>query len=69
MDADNVHHDELHAIGVHPDVIGRRLLAAMRAGEFFVFTHDETRAWLDERHERIRAAYDDLERYNAVGRE
>jgi hypothetical protein len=45
------------------------LLAAMRAGEFFVFTHDETRAWLDERHERIRAAYDDLERYNAVGRE
>lgn len=66
--ADNLHHDELHAIGVHPDEIGRRLLAAMRAGEFFVFTHDATRAWLDERHERIRAAYDDLERYNAAQR-
>jgi NAD(P)-dependent dehydrogenase (short-subunit alcohol dehydrogenase family) len=65
---DNVHHDELHATGVHPDVIGRRLLAAMHEGEFFVFTHDATRAWLDERHERIRAAYDDLERYNAAQR-
>jgi len=54
----NAHHDELQALGAQPDVIGRRLVAAMRAGEFFVFTHDVTRAWLEERHARIMAAYD-----------
>jgi hypothetical protein len=37
----------------------------MNAGEFFVFTHAQTRAWLDERHARIQAAYDDLDRYDA----
>jgi NAD(P)-dependent dehydrogenase (short-subunit alcohol dehydrogenase family) len=55
---ENAHHDELHEIGVHPDVIGRHLIAALRAGEFYVFTHPETRAWLEERHARIIAAYD-----------
>ena len=61
---ENAHHDELVETGVHPDVIGRRLVAAMRAGEFFVFTHPATREWLDERHARIQAAYDDLDRYD-----
>jgi NAD(P)-dependent dehydrogenase (short-subunit alcohol dehydrogenase family) len=62
---ENSHHDELVETGVDPDVIGRRLVAAMNAGEFFVFTHAQTRAWLDERHARIQAAYDDLDRYDA----
>jgi NAD(P)-dependent dehydrogenase (short-subunit alcohol dehydrogenase family) len=66
--SENAHHDELATTGVHPDAIGRRLLAAMRAGEFFVFTHAATREWLDERHERIRAGYDALDRYDAAER-
>jgi hypothetical protein len=37
----------------------------MRERELFVFTHMETKAWLDERHQRIRDAYDDCERWEA----
>jgi NAD(P)-dependent dehydrogenase (short-subunit alcohol dehydrogenase family) len=60
----NPNHDELQEYGVHPDDVGRRLLAAVLAGQFFIFTHAVQRSWLDERHARILAAFDDLERYD-----
>src|ERR1019366_8939101 len=60
----NPNHAELQDCGIHPDEVGRRLIAAMQAGEFFVFTHTAQRTWLDERHARIMAAFDDFERYD-----
>jgi NAD(P)-dependent dehydrogenase (short-subunit alcohol dehydrogenase family) len=60
----NPNHDELQDCGLHPDAIGRRLVAALQAGEFFVFTDTAQRPWLDERHARIGAAFDALDRYN-----
>lgn len=54
------------ADGFPPDVVGRRVVAAMRAAEFFIFTHEEPRQWLEERHARIRAAFDATQRYNAA---
>lgn len=46
-----------------PDQIGERVVAAIRGREFFIFTHAEPREWLDRRHARIMAAFDDLDRY------
>ena len=43
--------------GLDPDTVGERVVRAIREREFFVFTHMETRDWLDERHQRIRDAY------------
>ncbi len=50
-----------------PDQVGDRVLHAIRAGEFFIFTHGVMRAGLQRRHERIMAAFDDLARYEAKG--
>ena len=55
-------HDELKT-GLHPDTVGERVVRAIRARELFVFTHMETRDWLDRRHQRIRDAFDDCERW------
>ena len=54
---------ELLRDGLHPDVVGERLLDAIRTGEFFVFTHPSTRAWIEERHGRLMEAYDAAERW------
>jgi NAD(P)-dependent dehydrogenase (short-subunit alcohol dehydrogenase family) len=56
--------DELRA-GLDPDIVGERVVRAMRAREFFVFTHIETRAWLEQRHRRILDAYSECERWEA----
>ena len=48
-----------------PDEVGDRVIHAIRNGEFFIFTHGVMRAGLQRRHERIMAAFDDLERYRA----
>lgn len=48
----------LLAEGLAPDAVGRRVLRAIRDGEFFIFTHAEPRAWLEERHARLMAAFD-----------
>jgi NAD(P)-dependent dehydrogenase (short-subunit alcohol dehydrogenase family) len=52
--------------GLHPDAVGDRVVGAIRNREFYVFTHMETQAWLDERHRRIGAAYADCERWEAA---
>ncbi len=44
--------------GLHPDDVGRRVLDGIRAGQFYLITHPETRAWIESRHARIMAAYD-----------
>jgi NAD(P)-dependent dehydrogenase (short-subunit alcohol dehydrogenase family) len=49
--------------GLHPDQVGRRVLDGIRAGQFFLITHPETRPWLEQRHARIMAAYDFAEQW------
>jgi NAD(P)-dependent dehydrogenase (short-subunit alcohol dehydrogenase family) len=56
--------EELKA-GLDPDTVGERVVRAMRAREFFVFTHMETRTWLEQRHRRILDAYTECERWEA----
>ena len=56
--------DQLKA-GLHPDEVGERVVRAIRKRELFVFTHMETKAWLDARHRRILDAYDECERWEA----
>jgi NAD(P)-dependent dehydrogenase (short-subunit alcohol dehydrogenase family) len=46
-----------------PDEIGDRVLAAIRDGDFYIFTHPETRAWLESRHAKLLAGYEALDRY------
>ena len=57
-------HEELKG-SLHPDTVGERVVRAIRNRELFVFTHMETRDWLDRRHQRIRDAFDDCERWLA----
>jgi NAD(P)-dependent dehydrogenase (short-subunit alcohol dehydrogenase family) len=58
----------LFAKGQPPDDVGRRVLDAVAAGEFFIFTHEEPRAWIEKRHARLMAGFDSVERYNAKER-
>ena len=57
--ADNPVKNQL-ADGLPPDAVGRRVLRAIRDGEFFIFTHEEPRAWIAERHARLMAAFDQV---------
>jgi NAD(P)-dependent dehydrogenase (short-subunit alcohol dehydrogenase family) len=41
-----------------PEAVGQRVLAAIRDGEFYIFTHTTERAAVQARHDRIRAAFD-----------
>jgi NAD(P)-dependent dehydrogenase (short-subunit alcohol dehydrogenase family) len=59
--------EELKA-GLDPDTVDERVVRAMRAREFFVFTHMETRTWLEQRHRRILDAYAECERWEAERR-
>lgn len=47
----------LLAEGLPPDAVGQRVLRAIRDGEFFIFTHAEPRAWIEERHARLMTAF------------
>ena len=55
--------------GLAPDDVGRRVLDAIAQKEFFIFTHEESRAWIEARHARLLAGFDSIERYNARERE
>jgi len=46
------------AAGLQPDQIGRRVLDGIRAGQFYLITHPETREWVETRHAKLMAAYD-----------
>ncbi len=51
--------------GLSPDDVGKRVLDAVARSEFFIFTHEEPRAWIEARHARLLAGFDSIERYNA----
>jgi NAD(P)-dependent dehydrogenase (short-subunit alcohol dehydrogenase family) len=51
--------------GLSPDDVGRRVLDAVTNSEFFIFTHEEPRAWIEDRHARVLAGFDSIARYNA----
>ena len=50
--------------GLPPDLVGERVVQAIRDDELFVFTHDEPRAWLEARHRSVLAAFDSALRFN-----
>jgi NAD(P)-dependent dehydrogenase (short-subunit alcohol dehydrogenase family) len=54
--------------GLSPDDVGMRVLDAVARSEFFIFTHEEPRAWIEQRHARILAGFDSIARYNASER-
>ena len=47
-----------------PDIVGERVVHAIRGDEFFVFTHEAPRAWIEERHRRLMEGFDRAARYN-----
>jgi NAD(P)-dependent dehydrogenase (short-subunit alcohol dehydrogenase family) len=53
------------AAGLAPDEVGKRMLDAIARGEFFIFTHEEPREWIEVRHQRLMAGFDSIARYNA----
>lgn len=46
------------ASGMAPEEVVQRVLAGVAAGQFFIATHPETRPLVEQRHERLMAAYD-----------
>jgi short-subunit dehydrogenase len=44
--------------GLAPELVGQRVLQAIRQREFYVLTHAGERAAIKARHERIEAAFD-----------
>jgi len=44
--------------GLQPDIVGQRVLQAIRQREFYVLTHATERAAVKARHDRIEAAFD-----------
>lgn len=50
-----------------PDAVGRRVAHAIRNGEFFIFTHPHTRAWIEARHERLLQGFTQLDAFLASG--
>jgi NAD(P)-dependent dehydrogenase (short-subunit alcohol dehydrogenase family) len=49
--------------GLAPDVVGERVVRAIRRNEFYVFTHMHTKDWLLARHKRIIDAFDECEKW------
>jgi NAD(P)-dependent dehydrogenase (short-subunit alcohol dehydrogenase family) len=51
--------------GLAPDEVGKRVLDAVAKAEFFIFTHEEPREWIEARHQRLMEGFESIERYNA----
>jgi NAD(P)-dependent dehydrogenase (short-subunit alcohol dehydrogenase family) len=51
--------------GLEPDEVGERVVHAIRGRELYVFTHVETRAWLQARHQGIIDAFSECETWHA----
>jgi len=51
---------ELIKDGAKPEEIGAHVVSAIEEGAFYIFTHPETEAWIDARHEGIKAGFDRL---------
>jgi NAD(P)-dependent dehydrogenase (short-subunit alcohol dehydrogenase family) len=50
--AENVLH------GLDPEIVGARVIEAVRAGELYIFTHPPMRDFVEARFQSIRAAFD-----------
>jgi len=48
---------------LEPDAVGERVLSAIGNDEFFIFTHPETRSWIEARHQRLMGGFDALDAY------
>jgi NAD(P)-dependent dehydrogenase (short-subunit alcohol dehydrogenase family) len=51
--------------GLAPDAVGERVVRAIRDRELFIFTHMETKGWIEQRHRRLMDAYGACERWLA----
>jgi NAD(P)-dependent dehydrogenase (short-subunit alcohol dehydrogenase family) len=51
--------------GLASDDVGMRVLDAVARSEFFIFTHEEPREWIEQRHARLLEGFDSIARYNA----
>ena len=49
--------------GLEPDIVGERVLRAIRNQELYIFTHMQTKDWLTARHRRIIDAFDACEQW------
>jgi short-subunit dehydrogenase len=56
---------ELDSAGLDPDVVGDRVVRAIRNRELYIFTHMQTKEWLLARHRRIIDAFDACEAWIA----
>jgi NAD(P)-dependent dehydrogenase (short-subunit alcohol dehydrogenase family) len=52
--------------GLSPDQIGRYVLRAIEDDDFFIFTHPETRAWVEEWHRRVMQGFDRADRLRDI---
>lgn len=48
---------QLGETGMSPDEVGARVVAAVRENDLYIFTHAETREWLERRFARVLDAY------------
>ena len=53
---------QLVTSGISPAVVAERVLEAIAAGEFYIFTHPDMRGFVEMRFDRIRAGFDAAER-------
>ncbi len=52
--------------GIDPDVVGQRVLEAVRAGEIYIFTHPNMREYVQGRFAGIMAGFDAADRSEAL---
>ncbi len=50
---------------VEPELVGRRVVHAIRNDEFFIFTHPHTRDWIEARHARLLEGFSQLDAFLA----
>jgi NAD(P)-dependent dehydrogenase (short-subunit alcohol dehydrogenase family) len=53
----------MQPVELEPDAVGARVIESIRRDEFFIFTHPETRAWIEARHAKLMEGFDALEEY------
>jgi short-subunit dehydrogenase len=58
--AENVMH------GLDPDIVGARVLEAIKANELYIFTHPEMRDFVEARFKNIMAAFDSAAHSDAL---
>ncbi|MEX2126690.1 MAG: SDR family NAD(P)-dependent oxidoreductase [Xanthobacteraceae bacterium] len=52
-------------VGLEPDIVGDRVVRAIRDRDLYIFTHMQTKEWLVARHQRIIDAFDACEAWIA----